>query len=224
MANNELALQNQFQPDINIQSREAFLKSLDVDPKKVEKAQGYETVPISTLEVELDRTYLGLWETVNPQYTVIANEIVGTLQLRVFDPSAKVWITRTGGASVMIRQQAGSQITDIGAKIKNGLIMDFPKLWTMCLKAAAKTLASKFGRDLNRKWEDNYEEEYTPQLELQVVIDDLKRRLSECTTSADLLKVWEDAKPLQTNPQAVKIFQSYKMQLNLKNNGTANAG
>ena len=218
MANTEIAQQNQFAPDLNVQAREQFLKRFDTNPSKVDKAQGYDTVPISTLEVTLDEVYLGLWETTNFKHQVIANEIVGSLELRVFDPSARVWITRVGCASVMIRQTKDASITDIGAKIKNGLVMDFPKLSTMCLKAAAKTLGKCFGRNLNRKWEDTYEEIYTNELDLQEVIGDLTKRLSVCNTPKDLLEVWNDCEALHNNPQAKKVFNSYKMKLNLNGN------
>ncbi len=209
-----LSLNQAFAPDISIQQREDFLKSLNVAPKRVESAQGYDTVPISTLETMLDETYLGLWKTDNFRYQVIANEIVGTIDLHVYDPSIKTWLTRSGSASVMIRQKSGSEITDIGAKIKNGLVMDFPKLSTMCLKAAAKTLAKKFGRELNRKFEDSYEEVYSNEIEVNSMIDELHEKLKECATPKDLGEVWNQYPQFANNTAAKKLFNTYKMKLN----------
>ncbi len=211
----QISIAGQFSPDINIQNREAFLKSFDVKPHKVEKVQGYDTMPISALEKTLDETYLGLWKTDTFSYQVIANEIVGTILLHVYDPTVKTWITRIGCASVMIRQTSGAQITDISAKIKNGLVMDFPKLSTMCLKAAAKTLGKKFGRDLNRKFEDGYDTVYSDEIELGNVIADLKAKIDCCHTAAELLAVWNENETLHTNTAAKRLFNSAKMKIAL---------
>jgi len=213
---NELTTQLQYQPDINIQNREQFLKSLDEAPKKIDKAQGYETVPISTLEATLDEVYMGIWKTDNFRHHVIANEIVGTIDLHVYDPTIKTWITRSGNASVMIRQASGSALTDIGAKIKNGLVMDFPKLSSMCLKAAAKTLGKKFGRDLNRKWEDSYEDIYSQQIEFGGVMDEIKEKLSTATSTAQLVAIWNEYPDLHDNTAARKFFNRQKISISVK--------
>jgi hypothetical protein len=213
---NELTTQLQYQPDINIQNREQFLKSLDEAPKKIDKAQGYETVPISTLEATLDEVYMGIWKTDNFRHHVIANEIVGTIDLHVYDPTIKTWITRSGNASVMIRQASGSALTDIGAKIKNGLVMDFPKLSSMCLKAAAKTLGKKFGRDLNRKWEDSYEDIYSQQIEFGGVMDEIKEKLSTATSTAQLVAIWNEYPDLHDNTAAKKFFNRQKISISVK--------
>lgn len=217
--NRNLSIAGQFTPDINVQNREAFLKSFDTPPATVQKVQGYDTMPISALETELDETYLGLWKTDNFSFQVIANEIVGTIQLHVYDPTVKTWITRTGCASVMIRQSSGAQITDIGAKIKNGLVMDFPKLSTMCLKAAAKTLGKKFGRDLNRKFEDGYEEKYTHEAEVAALLDELQAKFKACETLQDLGVIWKSYPQFENNSAAKKLFNSAKMKINAKQHG-----
>ena len=210
----ELTTKDHYAPTIDIKMREEFLKRLDDAPEKVDKAQGYDTVPISTLETTLDEVYMGLWETKNFRHQVIANEIVGTIELSVFDPSAKTWLTRTGGASVMIRKQKDADIQDIGKKIKNGLVMDFPKLHSMCLKAAAKTLGKKFGRDLNRKWEDSYEDVYSQQIDYAAVEDEVIRKMNDCTTIDELKAVYEQYPHLKENKQFKKVFSSKKTQLN----------
>jgi len=208
-----ISIANQFTPDINIQNREAFLKSFDVPPSKVDKAQGYDTMPISALENELDQTYLGLWKTENFRHQVIANEIVGSIDLHVYDPTVKTWIVRTGCAAVMIRQKSGAALTDIGEKIKNGLVMDFPKLSTMCLKAAAKTLGKKFGRDLNRKFEDGYETVYTDEINFNAVLDDVTNRLTSCKRVEELGALWTEYPDLQENPKFKKLFNQFKMKI-----------
>lgn len=217
---NEISVNGQFAPDINIQQRESFLKTLNEKPERTEKQAGMDGIPISFLETLLDEVYLGLWNTKNFRYQVITNEIVGTIDLEVFDPSVKIWISRSGSAAVQIQQDANSLITDIAAKKKNALQKDFPKLETMCLKAACKRLGKKFGRDLNRKVEDTYNEEYTPTIELNEVIDSLKAKMEQCTTREALVELWQQNEALHGNKAAGKLFKSYQMKINL-NNGTA---
>lgn len=114
-------------------------------------------IPIGVLENYLDEDFLGLWETYDYKQEGIANEITGSIVLRVFHPIAKQWIRRTGTASVMIQFTAGTEITDIRNKIKNTLVKDIPHLKSECIKNACKSLGKKYGRDLNRDDEALYE-------------------------------------------------------------------
>lgn len=199
---------------LNIQARESFIKEqLNIRPERTEEKDGIQTVPISVLENDLDEVYLGLWKTENFRYQVIANEIVGTIDLHVFDPQAKMWIIRSGSAAVMIRQKKDSEITDIGSKIKNGLMMDFPKLETMCLKAAAKRLGKKFGRDLNRKFEDEYETRYSNEFAVDEVRADVEAKFNAIKSADELAKVWNEYPELQANPRFKKLFTSKKQAL-----------
>lgn len=202
---------------INIQDREQFIKDrLQARPEKVDNTTGVDTIPISVLENDLDETYMGLWKTDNFRYQVIANEIVGTIDLHVFDPQAKVWLTRSGSAAVMIRQKKDSALTDISSKIKNGLMMDFPKLESMCLKAAAKRLGKKFGRDLNRKFEDSYETTYSDEIAVNEVQAEIEEKMNTCTSVDQLSEIWKQFPDLHTNPRFIKIFSSKKAKLNAR--------
>lgn len=113
-------------------------------------------LPISYIEMSLDELFFGLWETKDFKWQTMANEIVGSITLRVFHPVANQWIERTGASATMIRQQKGAGITDLNAKIHNALEMDFPHLKADCIVNAAKSFGKSFGRDLNRKFTDLY--------------------------------------------------------------------
>ena len=97
----------------------------------------------------------------------MANEICVNLELQVFHPVAKTWLSRCGVGACQIRQKAGAQISDINAKIKNALEMDLPHAKADALKNAAKSLGDLFGRNLTRKDKDTTE--YKP-----VLLDKLK--------------------------------------------------
>lgn len=140
---------------------EGFVRLLNMEPNpnevRVNKMAGNSNyLPISHIEMQLDEMFQGLWQMRSFNYSVVANEIVGSLELGVFHPILKDWIWRTGAAAVMIQQKKGSEITDIGAKHKNTLVKDFPHLKAECMKNAARSLGRIFGRDLNRTDTDSY--------------------------------------------------------------------
>ena len=113
-------------------------------------------VPISFIQMTLDELFYGAWTTEHFETKVVANEIIGSIDLKYYHPELKTWITRVGAASVMIRQNKGANITDIGQKIKNGLVADYPHLLSSCIANAARSIGKLFGRDLNRDYQDIY--------------------------------------------------------------------
>lgn len=141
--------------------------------KKNDLAGGALYLPIGKIEMTLDEVFMGLWKTDNFRWTVIANEVVGSIDLHVYHPIIKDWLTRTGAAATIIQQDAykkddngnymkderGYKIranvapSDVDAKIKNALEKGFPKLKAECIKNAAKGLGKLFGRDLNRTFD-----------------------------------------------------------------------
>lgn len=113
-------------------------------------------IPISFLEMKLDEMFFSLWSTKNFQTKTVVNEEVGSIELWYFHPVAKAWLCRIGAGAVMIMQRKDSDITDVGAKIKNTMTKDFPHLKAECLRNACLSLGKSFGRDLNRELEDQY--------------------------------------------------------------------
>lgn len=152
---------------------EKFIKFVDKTPPtneiKINKyANNTKYLPISFVEMTLDEIFLGLWSTKNFNFQVVANEIVGTIDLEVYHPTAQKWITRSGCAAVQIQQSQGASITEIDKKIKNTLEKDFPHLKADCIKNAAKSIGKLFGRDLNRKDIDDYRPVHTPMSSLDI--------------------------------------------------------
>lgn len=135
---------------------ERFLKSLENPPRHVKKdtLRGFEYIGISEIEVLLDTMFFGLWQTEITQMLVVGNEIVMNGKLGIFHPIAKEWIWRAGSGSAMIRQTKGAVISDIDAKIKNGVEMDAPHAKASMVKNAAMSFGNMFGRNLRRKEED----------------------------------------------------------------------
>jgi len=141
-------------------SNESLQMLLNQEPSKSEvrvnkMANNSQYLSIATVERLLDENYAGIWNTKNFRWQVVANEIIGSIDLEVFQPAAKMWITRTGAASAMIQTRKGEPIT-VESKHINTLVKDFPHLKAECLKNAAKSLGVRFGRNLNRGQEEEF--------------------------------------------------------------------
>lgn len=120
------------------------------------------TIMISHIETTLDEYFFGLWETENFRWSVVANEIVGALDLVVIHPVTGMRMRRTGAAAIEIQVDAVPEeiknnkrkknewALDLSNKKSGALDMGFPKLKTECLKNAANSLGKMFGRDINR--------------------------------------------------------------------------
>ena len=124
------------------------------------------TVLISHIEMLLDEYFFGLWETENFKWSVITNEIVGSIDLVFTHPISGQKMRRVGAAAIQIMvDKAPSDLQGIEKnkwalnpdhKKSNALDMGFPKLKAECLKNAAQSLGKLFGRDLNRKKQDTF--------------------------------------------------------------------
>lgn len=118
------------------------------------------TLFISHVEMTLDEYFFGLWSTENYKWSVIQNEVVGSLDLVVCHPVNGMMIRRIGAASIIIQvdkvpeglkgKERNEWALNASNKKSNALDMGFPKLKAECLKNAAQSLGKIFGRDLNR--------------------------------------------------------------------------
>ena len=197
-------------------SLENFQKLLNSYPTKSDvkvnkMANNSKYLPINYIERKLDTEFSGLWQIENFRWEVVANEIIGSIDLKVFHPIAKTWLIRTGCAATMILTASGKPAT-VENKIKNTLVKDFPHLKAECLKNAAKSLGVAFGRNLNRGEDDEYQylSESLPELDkLQQVAMSLLE-----TSSLDLEDVEKiRAKVLRSNNKTLEQVVAY-----LKNN------
>ena len=134
------------------------------DPKEIQTnkfAGNSKYLPISFLEMQLDEMFFGLWQTKDFKSSVIANEIIGSLELSYFHPTFHTWITRVGTAGTMIQYKSKDKggtgdITNIKDKIPNTLVKDYPHLKAEAFRNACLSIGKAFGRDLNREFTDTY--------------------------------------------------------------------
>lgn len=165
--NSQVALNNDHEAlekfRIALQNFSTKLNTLPTNESIDNTADGKaKTVLISHIEMTLDEMFFGLWETENFKWSVIANEVVGSLDLIVVHPVTGNKLKRTGAASIQIMvdkvpdaiknnpQEKNRWALSTENKKPNALDMGFPKLKAECLKNAAQSFGKLFGRDLNR--------------------------------------------------------------------------
>jgi len=174
-------------------------KPLKSETKTNEFAGGAEYLPISRVESKLDYWFPLLWQTDNFSWNTIANEIVCSIQLWIYNPFLQQWITRTGVGATQIQYRKGTQdLTDVNNKIQNTLQKDFPAAKAEALKNAAKSLGETFGRELNR---GDTEEAAT-----SLDIPEYRERLNKAKTYKQLTEIF---KGLPKDAQATKDIQSF---------------
>lgn len=185
------------------------VKAADLQKRRVAGGE-IEYLPISFVEMQLDEMFAGHWQTYEFRYQQIVNEVVGSIILEVIHPVTGIVIKRTGTASVQIMQDANTKVADfIQYKKPNALEMGFPKLEAECIKSAARKLGKYFGRDLNRKFEDEYEkiiEADEMNLDLQIEVDD-------CKTIPELQAVWGKYPAMRKNKEFIEYVNNRKKQL-----------
>lgn len=174
-------------------------KPLKNETKTNEHAGGAEYLPISRVESKLDYWFPLLWQTDNFSWSTIANEIVCSIQLWIYNPFLQEWITRTGVGATQIQYRKGTQdLTDVNNKIQKTLQKDFPAAKAEALKNAAKSLGETFGRELNRGDTDE------PATSLD--IPQYREQLNKAQSHAELTELF---KSLPANAQATKDIQSF---------------
>jgi len=194
---------------------ESFQKMLNANPDKAsigvnKMANNSLFLPIAFIERTLDELYQGLWQTTNFRWHVVANEIIGSIDLQVYHPAAKVWLTRTGAASAMI-QIGRDKPLHVDNKIKNTLVKDFPHLKAECLKNAAKSLGTVFGRNLNRGTDLNFNY-LSDQVHTQVVGSEEAYKLLETATLTDNERTQIDAKISRATARTIKDIINFLNQ------------
>lgn len=137
-----------------------FTKLLNTKPKPdmVQKHQGYDYLPISHIEKELDKLYFGLVQYEVITYQQIFNEISCHARIKVFHPVINQWMQYDGLGSAVIQQDKDTKVSDFHLYKKgNALQLALPKAYAEAIKNASKKIGKRFGADLNRKFEDVYE-------------------------------------------------------------------
>lgn len=106
-------------------------------------------IPIGAVEDMLDTTFGLDWSTQDFKWTIKDNKVIGSIVLMVV--SCGICISRQGAAARNIVPETYD--TADGA-ITLDIETVLPALKSECIKNAAKSLGTRFGRDLNRSTDD----------------------------------------------------------------------
>jgi hypothetical protein len=214
-----------------LESLQRFLQRLNSEPAREGVAPTPDgkgmTLVISHVEMTLDELFFGQWSTRNFQWSAIANEVQGSLELVVIHPVSGREIIRTGAGSVVIMvdkvpddvknnpQLRNQWALNPSNKKANALDMAFPKLKAECLKNAALSFGKLFGRDLNRTITDVYKPfkltasstglSALPESTMSI----LERQIREGLSAWELNKQMEAFTELITNEQKERLQNLY---------------
>lgn len=144
---------------------ESFLKTINRKPresfiKKNIYANNSKYQGISHIETQLDKMFMGLWETrhIGGAQIVGGHSVIYDIEIRFFHPVLQQWINRCGSGACELEKGTNGQVKP------KALEKGVPSAKTMAFKNAAKSIGKMFGRDLNRVIEDDYEAIYSPEL------------------------------------------------------------
>jgi len=118
------------------------------DPKQV-KINPYSNnsnyLPIEYLESQLDMIFGGLWQLKHVGgVNYVGNSLTANVELRVYHPIAKVWLTRAGSGAVQIQLDQNGYAKPKSVEKSTGAAL------AMAEKNAIKKLGGIFGKYLNK--------------------------------------------------------------------------
>lgn len=217
-------------PD-TIRNIEQFTKRLNEAPPQegIEKTPDgkAETLTISHVEGKLDEIFMRQWGYDKCEFSVVANELCCDVIIWVLDPSTGVKITRAGTAAIAIMvdrapenlkgQERNRWALSLDNKKPNALKMNRPAVKALAMKNAVQSLGVVFGRNLNRKNEDQPDLYYTDELDAKDAIDLIGNQMNGCKTIDELITIWNDNPDLHNNLHFKKHFSSQKQRINLQN-------
>jgi hypothetical protein len=193
-----------------------ILCSRQPSPSEIEVHQGKDYIPISHIEAKLGEVFLE-WETCNFTTSVIGNELIGSITLRVLHPILCIWIERIGAAGQIIQLVKDSPILDASKKIANALEKNYPSLKSKCISNAAASWGIYFGSNLNRTKTDEFDPFESMKFEgadKAEIIEATKNTL-KLVDSGALLLSYHERLPIHLRKDAdiVQVFTDRKNEL-----------
>jgi hypothetical protein len=139
-----------------------FTKSVNENPSKTTtesiNGKNIKYIPISVLEKDLDKVYFGMVQYEILWSKQVLNEFEVAARIKVFHPILMQWLNYDGIGAALIQQKSNTEIIDFHVyKLQTALKLAAPNAYSEAIKNAAKKIGKRFGADLMRKIEDNYQ-------------------------------------------------------------------
>jgi len=144
----QFANQNDFQAALNVAPPATWCK---VHPQT---KTAY--IPIQRIEWLLTQIFVQ-WRCEILSTVVMANSIVMTVRLHVFNPISKQWECQDGIGAAPISTEKGAAATDFTKILTMSVMQAAPAAKSYAIKDAAECFGKIFGKDLNRKDEVMYD-------------------------------------------------------------------
>jgi hypothetical protein len=141
--------ENELQVLLNMSPPEKWIKKNDM-------ANGSMYMPIDKVEFLLTKVFIKWWVEVK-SYSVMANSAAVCVRLYYVSPITLETLFQDGLGASPLQTEKGASATDF-SKIRNAAVqMALPAAETFAIKDAAEKIGRIFGRDLNRKEVENYQ-------------------------------------------------------------------
>lgn len=154
----ELAVTEESQQEGFVRKLEKFNKLLSKKPHhtKVKKNQQADYLPIQYVRTKLSELFVGLWKTEYKDGQLTTNSYVIHLELSVFHPILKQWMTYygVGAAPIQVSKETKQLLANSTQKAVGAAK-------AYALKNAAKDIGAVFGGDLNKADLEDYEPIYS---------------------------------------------------------------
>lgn len=179
-------------------------------------ANNSQYIPIGIVEYLLTSIFIK-WRKEIKSVQVIANSVVTTLRLWVLDPITGEWDWQEGIGAAPIQTKQGAAATDFSQVNTSAVQMAAPASESYALKDAAEAFGKIFGKDLNRKDEQNYtqmmESRFDGQ-EIKPIPQELLDVIAETDDKEKLSEIYRNNPDYQNNPKFMQILTERKTQLN----------
>lgn len=184
-------------------------------------------LPISYMEMGLDKLFYGLWTTQNFKWSREINEMAASMEVSYYHPIAGVWLTRTGAAARQIMvdsipkaqrknmtyQEINQHSLDLNNKKPKSLEMGgFAALKAECFKNAVISIGQFFGRDVNREHIDQFVSYIKSSKQI------IEKKMKTLSTMLDFVENQNFAEQIrgetvQAEEEAVNTVEFYRRQI-----------
>lgn len=177
-----------------------------------EFANGSKYIPVGIIEYLLTSIFIK-WRVEVKNIQVVANSVVTTVRLYVLDPVTNEWDWNDGVGASPIQTAKGAAATDFAHVNTAAVQMAAPASETFAFKDAAEKFGKLFGKDLNRK-DENQVVNYTPTLDAKFkTVQELPDELVDAISLADkenLINIYNANKEYHNNPKLMQLLDKRK--------------
>lgn len=186
--------------------------------KENKYANNSKYIPVGIVEYLLTSIFIK-WRVEVKGIQVIANSVVAIVRLYVLDPVTGEWDWQDGVGASPIQTKQGAAATDFSQVNTSAVQMAAPAAETFAFKDAAEKLGKLFGKDINRK--DDQQIDYTQMMDkrfsgvIKEIPDELIMVIENCMEKEKLFdEIYKSNAEFHNNPKFMQLLNKRKSELN----------